>query len=239
MNTDFENINYTQTRVFKPDSTVLKNNRVVTGFKPGGWVESYKMLRTRTLQMMENNGWSTLAVTSPSSNSGNSLTCVNLAISIAMELDRTVLLVDANFNNPSVNGLLDIEAEQGLGDYLLNDKPITDLLINPGIERMVVLPAGQPVLNSTEILRSPKMIQLVDELKTRYPSRIIIFDMPPLLSQADALSFSPYVDSVLLVIDEGHTKTEDMTYAATLLKDVNLLGTVFNRVTDNKIKYLD
>ncbi len=239
MNTEVENISYTQTRIFKSDLQALKNNRVVTGFKPGAWVEAYKMLRTRTLQAMECNTWSTLAVTSPSSESGNSLTCVNLAISIAMELDRTVLLVDANFNNPSIHKLLDLEVEQGLGDYLLYDKPLSELLVNPGIDRMVVLPAGEPVLNSTEILRSPKMVELVDELKTRYPSRVIIFDMPPLLAQADALSFSPYVDSVLLVIDEGHTKTEDLNYAAKLLKDVNLLGTVYNRNSDDKIKYTD
>ena len=93
------------------------------------------------------------------------------------------------------------------------------------------------MLNSTEMLRSPKMVDLVHELKNRYPSRIIIFDMPPLLAQADALSFSPYVDSVLLVIEEGQTKKDELKQAAGLLKDVNLLGSVLNKVTDKKIKY--
>lgn len=238
MNTSFENINYTQTKVYSPDLDTLHNNRVLNGFrKPGLWLDSFKMLRTRALQLMSNNHWNTLAVTSPSGESGTSLICVNLAISIAMELDRTVLLVDANLNNPSIHDLLDVKVHLGLGDYLLHGKPLNELLVNPGVERMVVLPAGQAMLNSTEILRSPKMVELVEELKNRYPSRIIIFDMPPLLAQADALSFSPYVDSVLLVIEEGHTKNEELSLAANLLKDVHILGTVFNKSLEKKIRY--
>jgi len=237
MKKDFENINYTQTKVQESDGSKLHEHRVVTTFKPGPWLESYKMLRTRSLQLMKSNNWSTLAVSGISSQSGSSLVSVNLAISIAMELDQTVLLVDANLNNPMVHTMLDIEATEGLGDYLLYDKPVSELLINPSIERMVILPAGKPMLNSTEMLRSPKMVDLVEELKNRYPSRIIIFDMPPLLSQADALSFSPYVDSVLLVIEEGRTKKDELKQAAGLLKGVNLLGSVLNKATDKKIKY--
>lgn len=237
MKKNFEEINYTHTQVQDASSSKLYEHRVVTTFKSGPWLESYKMLRTRCLQLMKNNSWNTLAVCGLTSGAGSSLTSVNLAISIAMELDQTVLLVDANLNNPMIQTILDIDADVGLGDYLLHDKPLSQLLINPSIERMVVLPAGKAMLNSTEMLRSPKMVQLVDELKHRYPSRIIIFDMPSLLTQADALSFSPYVDSVMLVIEEGNTKIDELKYAATLLKDVNVLGSVFNKATDKKIKY--
>lgn len=237
MNKDFENISYTHSQVQELNGEKLHEQRVVTAFKPGVWLESYKMLRTRCLQLMKSNDWSTLAVSAVSAQAGSTLTSVNLAISIALELDQTVLLVDANLNNPMVSTMLGIEANAGLGDYLLHDKPLNELLINPSIERMVVLPAGKPVLNSTEILRSPKMVQLVEELKNRYPSRIIIFDMPPLLTQADALSFSPYVDSVLLVVEEGGTKVDELKQAAELVKDTNILGSVFNKATDKKIQY--
>jgi len=239
MNKDLENINYTytHTQVQESDDSKLHEHRIITAYKPGLWLESYKMLRTRTLQLMLSNNWSTLAVTGINSQVGSSLVSVNLAISIAMELDQTVLLVDANLNNPMLHNMLDIQADEGLSDYLLYDKPVSELLINPSIERMVVLPAGKPMLNSTEMLRSPKMVQLVAELKSRYPSRIIIFDMPPLLSQADALSFSPYVDSVLLVVEEGQTKTDELKQASFLLREVNVLGSVLNKATDKKIKY--
>ena len=234
---DGEQFSYTQTRIQTPHIEQLQKNRLVTAFKPGKFLESYKMLRTRCLQLMDTMAWNTLAITSPTNDSGNSLTAANLAISIAMELDRSVLLIDANFQNPSICRLFDLKATSGLSDYLLHDMPLNEILINPDLERLVILPAGKAMFNSTEMLRSPKMKRLVTELKDRYPNRIIIFDMPPLLTQADTLGFSPYVDCVLLVVEEGHTKTNELKHAATLLKDINILGTVFNKASDNKIKY--
>lgn len=236
-NSDGINIAYSQTRVHTPDKDLLKRNRIISAFPAGKWLESYRMLRTRCLQTMDAMEWKTLAITSTSTQSGNSLTAANLAISIAMELDRTALLVDANFQNPAISQLFGIKAEVGLSDYLLRDTEISTMLINPGIDRLVILPTGKPMLNSTEMLRSPKMVRLVGELKSRYPSRIIIFDMPPILSHDDTLGFSPYVDCVLLVIEEGHTKTDELKHAAELLKDTNVLGTVFNKATDNKIRF--
>jgi protein-tyrosine kinase len=234
---DSKLFSYTQTRILTTDSKRLQGNRIITGFKPGKWLESFKMLRTRCLQSMDAMNWTTLAVTSPTTNSGTSLTAANLALGIAMELNRSVLLVDANFANPSICKLFGITAKAGLGDFLANDIPLNELLINPNMDRLVILPSGKEILNSTEMLRSPKMIRFSNELKTRYPSRIVIFDLPPLLSQADTLGFSPYVDCVLLVIDEGHTKIGELKQAATLLKEINVLGTVLNKATDNKIKY--
>jgi len=233
-----ESFSYTNTRVNNTDRELLRENRIVSALTHNQWLESYRLLRTRTLQIMDVKGWNTLAVTSPTNNTGNSLTAVNLAISMAMELDRTVLLVDANFLKPSVHTLFGIDAGVGLGDYLLNNRPLNELMINPGLPRFVILPAGKPMLNSTEVLRSPKMVNFVNEVKNRYPSRIIIFDMPPLLTQVDTLSFSPYVDCVLLVIEEGRTKKEELTRAATLLKDTQLIGTVFNKSSEQKIKYV-
>jgi len=236
---DGVSIAYTQTRIHAANDKVLKDNRIISLHQPGKWLESYRMLRTRCLQTMDAMEWKTLAITSTNNRTGNSLTAANLAISIAMELDRTALLVDANFQNPAINNLFGFKAETGLSDYLLHDQELSSMLVNPGIERLVILPAGKPMVNSTEMLHSPKMLRLVNELKSRYPSRIIIFDMPPILSQDDALGFSPYVDCVLLVIDEGETKTEDLKSAAKLLKDTQLLGTVFNKSTDEKIRYVE
>jgi len=233
------NVAYSHTKVHKPDPRLLKENRIIAAFKQGQWLESYRMLRTRCLQSMDAMDWKTVAITSTNSNSGNSLTAANLAISIAMELDRTALLVDANFQNPSIGKLFGIKAEQGLSDYLLHDTELSSMLINPGIERLVILPAGQPMFNATEMLHSPKMVRLVGELRSRYPSRTIIFDMPPILSHDDTLGFSPYVDCVLLVVDEGHTKIDELKHAAGLLKDTNVLGTVFNKSTDHKIQFED
>lgn len=217
--------------------THLQTQRIITGFKPGKWLESYKMLRTRCLQLMDANKWNTLAITSPRAETGNSLTATNLAISIAMEFNRSVLLIDANFQNPGICELLNIRSKQGLSDYLIDNTPINELLIHPDVEQLTILPAGRSLLNSAEMLRSPKMLALITELKISDPNRIIIFDLPPLLSQDDTLGFLPSVDCALLIIDEGFTKIEELKQTALLLKDINVLGTVFNKTTDNKIQY--
>src|ERR1035437_6254306 len=127
---DTEQFSYTQTRIQTTQIKHLQENRIITGFKPGKWLESYKMLRTRCLQLMDANNWNTLAITSPGNDTGNSLTAANLAISIAMELNRSVLLIDANFQHPSICEMFGIKAEKGLGDYLLKDTPLNEMLIN-------------------------------------------------------------------------------------------------------------
>ena len=114
-------------------------------------------------------------------------------------------------------------------DYLISDSPLEDLLIHPDIGHLVILPGGKPLSNSSEMLGSTKMMDLVQELKKRYPSRIVLFDLPPLLSAADALAFSPFVDATLLVVEEGKTQREDVSRAAELLSSTHLIGAVLNK----------
>jgi len=140
------------------------------------------------------------------------------------------LLVDADLRHPSVHGYFGIDAEYGLSDYLTTDKPLSELLVHPGeIPGLVILPGGKPLANSAEMLNSPKMARLVEDLKARYPSRIVLFDLPPLLSAADALAFSPYVDAALLVVEDGKTQAEDAKQALDLLRGTNVIGTVLNK----------
>ena len=100
-----------------------------------------------------------------------------------------------------------------------------------------MLPGRGSMTNSSEMLSSPKMVQLVDELKNRYPGRIIIFDMPPLFYADDVLAFSPYVDASLLVLEEGKTKDEELVRAVDLLSSTNIIGTVLNKSSENIDNY--
>jgi protein-tyrosine kinase len=91
------------------------------------------------------------------------------------------------------------------------------------------MPGGRPIRHSVEALTSPKMVSLVEEFRTRYPSRIVIFDLPPLLDQADVLAFSPYADALLLVVKEGRTQIDALRRALALVKGhTPVLGTVLN-----------
>lgn len=222
-------IQYTQTRSVNVSRDFLREKRVVSGLTQNAFTDAYKILCTQVLQKMRDAGWNALAVTSPGDGEGKTLTAINLAVSMAMEVNQTVLLVDANLRHPSVHEYFGLKVEAGLSDYLTSDVPLENILVNPGIGNFVILPGGKPLLNSSEMLGSPRMAQLVQELKQRYPARIVLFDLPPLLNAADALAFAPYVDAALLVVQEAKTKAEDITRAAELLGSTNLLGTVLNK----------
>ena len=228
-------IQYTKTKTIDVSRDFLREKRIVSGFEQNAFTDAYKMLCTQVLQKMRDSGWNALAVTSPGDGEGKTMTAINLAISMAMEVNQTVLLVDANLRHPSVHGYFGMKSAVGLSDYLTADTPLEDMLVHPGVSNFVILPGGKPLQNSAEMLGSPKMAQLVQELKRRYPARIVVFDLPPLLTAADALAFAPYVDAALLVVEEAKTKAEDISRAANLLGATNLLGTVLNKSMDPDI----
>ena len=189
------------------------------------------MLRTQVMHRVREKGWNVIGVTSPSQHEGKTLTAINLAISLAMDISQSVLLIDANLQHPSIHDVFGLGDCRGLAEYLLDDIPIEELLIHPGIGRFVFLPGGRAISHSAEALTSPKMVALAEEFKRRYQSRVIIYDLPSLLGTSDVLAFSPYIDAMLLVIEEGHTKTEDVERALSLVKpSTHLLGTVINKV---------
>ena len=221
---------YTRTRSLDIPLSVLRQKRVMAAYDKGPFADAYKILRTQVMHRLRENDWNVLGVTSPGHGEGKTLTAVNLAASLAMETSQTVLLVDADLRSPSIHEVFGLDDCPGLADYLLDDAPVEDLLIHPGIGRFVLLPGGRTISNSTEILTSPKMVALVEEFKHRYPARIIIFDLPPLLHTADVLAFSPYTDALLLVVEEGKTTVEEMQRALALVKNSRpVLGTVLNK----------
>ncbi len=227
-------IQYSQTKIAQLDPRHLQAMHVIYGDADRVGLTAYKMLRTQVLQRMTARGWNALAVTSPAPEDGKTLTAINLAISLARELHQTVLLVDMDLRNPSIHRYFGFKPAQGIGDYLQGRAPMSDVLVNPGIERLVVMPGRNAIENSSEILASPAMGSLVQELKTRYPSRMVVFDMPPVLSADDALSFAPFVDAFLLVLRDGKNTSKELEHTMEIMKEATIIGTVLN-ASDEKI----
>lgn len=219
---------YTRTRTIVVPDTLLRANRVITPWERGAAVDAYRVLSTQVLQRLRENRWNAVALVSAGFREGKTLTAVNLAISLSKEVGHTVLLVDADLRRPGVHRYFGVPAEPGLSEHLRDNVPLDEILFNPGITGLVVLPGGAPLANSSELLGSPRMQALVQELKRRYPSRVVLFDLPPVLSAADALAFSPYVDATIMVVEEGRTSAEDVVRAAAMLESTNLIGTVLN-----------
>ena len=221
---------YSTTKGISLSDDAMRSYRLITGFQEGAFVDAYKMLRAQVLQQLRQKGWNVLGVSSPSTQEGKTLTAVNLSLALAMDLAHTVLLVDADLHRPAVHRAFGMEQAQGLSEYLFDNTPLAQLLIHPGVGRFVFLPGGRPIKNSAEAIASPKMAALVHELKHRYPSRLVVFDLPPLLSRADVLGFSSYIDALLLVVEEGRTATTAVEQAMSVLKgSVPILGGILNK----------
>jgi exopolysaccharide/PEP-CTERM locus tyrosine autokinase len=232
-----EDIVYTQTKVMALSKKLLAQNRIINSQEQNRYTDVYKVLRTQILRKLNERNTNTLAVTSPGPGEGKSLTTLNVAISMAMELDKTVLLVDTDLRNPSLHRLLGLGKVPGLSDYLTNGTPLNELLIHPGIPRLVILPAGKSITNSAEMMSSQRMAKLVQEMKVRYPSRYVLFDLPPLLNVADAAVFAPLVDAAIMVVEEGVTQGDAAQRAAALLPPDKLIGTVLNKVRHMESNY--
>ena len=221
---------YTSTKTVELTDETMRTQRLITGFEGGAFVDAFKMLRTQVVKQCRQNGWNVLGVTSPTPHEGKTLTAVNLSLALAMDLAHTVLLVDADMHRPAVHQAFGMDSCPGLTEHLFDEVPLEQLLIHPGIGRFVFLPGGRVIANSAEALASPKMAVLVEELKHRYPARLLVFDLPPLLSRADVLGFVPHIDALLLVVEEGRTASTDVKRAMGLLKgSVPVLGGILNK----------
>jgi capsular exopolysaccharide synthesis family protein len=224
-----QKIEYTQTRTVQLNAEHLRRERVIAASTDDKRTESYRVLRTQVLRKLRENNWRTLAITSPNSQAGKSLTALNLAISLSLEVNQTVMLVDLDLRNSSLANKLGVQAEFGLIDVLEGRCELGHALINPGFERLVFLPNGA-AHHRSELLSSPQMGRLLSDIVNRYQDRFIIFDLPALLDDDDALVFAPYADAVLLVVEDGVSKRGELERCKQLLEGTQVLGTVLNKV---------
>lgn len=224
---------YSVSRKVSANPDVLHANRCIL-HRPQDSVEvdAYRVLRTRILQKCKEKGGNTIMVTSAMPGEGKTLNAVNIAVTLAREFQQTVLLVDCDLRRQSIHRYFGYESDKGIIDYLLNDTPLSELMTWPGIEKLTVISGGRPISGGSELLGSSRMKELVEDMKTRYPERYIIFDVPPLLAGADALAFAPLVDHVVMVVREGATPADAVNRAIKLIPPEKVLGLVLNGQKD-------
>jgi receptor protein-tyrosine kinase len=169
-------------------------------------------------------------VTSSVAGEGKTFTAINLALSIAMEMEKRVLLVDADVAQPSIPHRLGLSPGKGLLD-LLSDPAVTlsECLLRTNIDKFSILPAGTPHARSTELLASEAMSKLVAELTSRYPDRVVIFDSPPLLASSESRVLATYLGQVLFVVEADKTPQATINEALSTIESCPVVMTVLNK----------
>jgi len=226
---ELEHISYKDTRVVKLQAEHLEKNRIVAFNKNDPMSMHFDLLRTHVLQKMEDKGWRTLAITSPTQEAGKSVVAINLAISIAQQTNRTAMLVDFDLRRPKIGAYLGIPMEKSLNDLLDGTVELADVLVNPDMPRLVVLATKTPVKKSSETLSSQNIADLIKDLRERYKSRIVVFDLPPVLVTDDTIALLPQIDCVLMVVADGMSTKREIEHSIRLLPAEKLIGTVLNK----------
>ena len=171
-----------------------------------------------------------IVVTSAVQGEGKTFCAINLALSMAAEVDKTVLLVDADVLKPSVSTRLGIDASVGLLDVLSNRSvDLADVLLKTNVPKFTLLPAGVPRPDSAELLAGGHMKELFDELSRRYPDRIIVVDAPPLLPTSEARTLASRAGQVVMIVDAGRTSQALLAEAFTAVESCKNVMSVLNR----------
>ena len=225
-------------RSFRPtvvDPMAMERSGVMLQVGDAGTERSYKILRTRVQQRLEEAHWHSIAVTGAAPGDGKTITAINLAVALARDVNTWVFLVDLDLQQPQMAAYLGMKFDKGLSDYLAGQAAFEDVIYEPaGIERLAVVPNGKPLEQSSELLGSPRMFEFCQALANEQPRRIVVFDMPPVLLSDDVLRFLPNVDGLLFVVAEGKTPRAAVEHAREVLPDDKLLGVVLNRSAERQ-----
>jgi capsular exopolysaccharide synthesis family protein len=208
----------------------------ITALDPHSAVaEQYRALRTRISQSEQDRYYRAILVSSPSAGDGKSVTSLNLALAMAQEYHRRVLLVDADLRDPSLHGLLGIPGRPGLSDVLSGTAALDEVMVELPDCHLTVIPAGSPMDRPTEMLGSAEMRRLVDTLRTHFDR--LIFDTPPASPLADVGVLAPLADGVILVVRAGHTARPAIDRAIEDVDPSRILGLVLNDVPEVPAEY--
>ena len=155
---------YSEAKSIKLDPNYAAENRIVGMFPDSPEINFYKILRTQIQLRTKEKGWNTILVTSVNPGEGKTLTTINLAITFAKEYNQTVLLVDGDLMRQNIHKYLGLDSDKGLIDYLINDRPLKDFIVWPGIDKLTLISGGRTIHDSSELLGSPRMKSLIDEM---------------------------------------------------------------------------
>lgn len=211
---------------FKKDVVPPSEKTILSGNIQTVITEQYRLLRSKLSSLNGNHGNKVIAITSTRKGEGKSITSVNLAIVMAEDTKKKVLLIDGDMRKPSIHTFFNCKAECGLVDVLSNKADIDSAIIPSKIKNLTLLPGGEAVESPADLIASPILKDLIERLKKRFD--YIIIDSPPIIPFADMSILGDVVDGILLVVRAEITPKETVLEALKGLNKENVLGVVLN-----------
>jgi len=190
--------------------------------------EQFKILRTNILYPVAGDPPKSILLTSTGSEEGKTFAAANLAISIALNVNKHVLLIDADLRNPQLHQRFGFGNVPGLSNYLKDGRSLTSLLLKTKVDKLTLLPSGPPPVNPSELISSERMASLLAEVAARYNDRLIVIDAPPPSMAAEASVIARHVDGVVIVVRYGRTRKEDLSDLIERVGKKKILGSLLN-----------
>jgi len=210
----------------------LQRNRVITLDRSDPAHVAFDVLRSRILKAFQDNGWSRLAITSPTKGCGKTFVSVNLALSLARQPDLRTLLVDLDLRAPQVAATLGLGERRAIRDFLTGSTAPESYIRRLG-DNLAVALNTERVRNAAELLLERKTASILTETIGKLAPDIVIYDLPPMLVSDDAFAFLPHVDAVLLVAAAGETRAAQIDACEQLFQgNAAFLGVLLNKVED-------
>lgn len=192
-------------------------------------VSAYRHLRTRLLHRARANSWGVLGVTSPGPGQGKTVTSINLAMTIARERNNNVFLLDLDLRNPGICRYLGVQPPIELRDYFAGKADFRSTLFSIGLDNLTIAGGLAGLDTSSEMLATGRVEEMFDFVRDVAPQPMIIVDMPPVLTNDDALVLAPKVDATLIVVSQGVSRRDAVQQTMELIQEFNVAGVVMNR----------
>ena len=214
---------------FVPSPAVMRTNRIVTFERKDPVHSTFDMMRTKTLRMMRDKGWSTLGITSPTAGCGKTTIGLNLAFSLAHQTDLRTVLMDLDLRRPAVARHIGLDTPQSMASVLQGTREFSENFVRCG-ENLAIGTSARGIRSASEILQHAATGRVLADLKAAFQPDILIYDLPPMLVNDDVLAFLPHIDCVLLVAAAERSRLDEIDKCEQELSEQsNVLGVILNK----------
>ena len=224
---------------FEINAAHLRSMRIIAHDHAEPQSMSFDMLRTQVLQSMDQKDWKILGVTSPTPNCGKTVMAMNLALSVARQPERSVLIVDLDLRKPQVASCLGLRPNKGVISILDGRTTLASAIIpaRVGNHQVAVLPTETAISGSSDRMASRAMTEMLEQIKRDCQSQMVILDLPPLLSGDDVLTILPQLDCVLLVAAVGTSTVAEIKECIKYLQSLEIVRFVLNKAPPSHLNY--